>query len=219
MAAIRSAASGLGEDYELVVADDGSTDSTPDIARAGGAQLVQITRRQIAAARNAGARVARGEVLFFVDADTRISAEHVAEALEVLGAGHAGGSARVLVQGAVPLWGRLFLRVFSTLYFATNLGAGAFLFTTRENFKKVGGFDEQLFVAEEVYFSIALKKIGRFKLLSVPVVTSGRKLRMYSAGKVLSRMIWMIVRGPAAARNRDNCGIWYDGRRENAAVE
>lgn len=213
--AIRSAADSLGNPYEIIVVDDGSTDATPQIAGSAGATLVQIQRRQIAAARNAGARAARGSVLFFVDADTRISAAHITEALGALERGCSGGSARVAVEGAIPLWARIFLRVFSVLYFANNLGAGAFLFTTRENFQKVGEFDERLFIGEEVYFSMALKKIGRFKLLSVPISTSGRKLRMHSCAKVLGHTLRILLRGPAGARNRDNCEFWYDGRRES----
>jgi len=59
-----------------------------------------------------------------------------------------------------------FFCVYSVLsYFGSKLGAGAFLFTTRKNFERVGRFDEQLFIGEEVFLSIALKKIGRFKLL------------------------------------------------------
>ena len=216
---IKSAADSLGETYEVLVVDDASTDRTPDIARAEGTVLVQINRRQIAASRNAGARASRGDILFFVDADTRISAVHISDALRALEAGCSGGSARVDVDGTIPRWARIFLRVFSVLYFANNLGAGAFLFTSRENFERVGGFDETLFIGEEVYLSMALKKIGKFKLLPVPILTSGRKLRMYSGRKILGRTFWILLRGPAAARNRTNCDFWYDGLRESGNAE
>src|SRR5437764_3903570 len=85
--AIRDAASAARCEYEIVVVDDSSTDLTATIARAAGARLVSIQRRQIAAARNAGAREAHGEVLFFVDADTHIAAAHVTGALAALRAG------------------------------------------------------------------------------------------------------------------------------------
>src|SRR5437763_5123859 len=88
LAAIRDAATSGGHHYETIVVDDGSTDATAEIAKAEKARLVQIHRRQIAAARNAGARAARGEVLFFVDADTRISAVHITDALAALTAGY-----------------------------------------------------------------------------------------------------------------------------------
>src|SRR6266516_2746066 len=187
LAAIHAAASSAAQRYEIVVADDTSTDATPEIAAEAGAKMIGINRRQIAAARNAGARATEGKYLFFVDADTRINLAHVAEAIAALEAGYAGGSARVAMDGFIPIWGRMLLRGFSSVYFGLNLGAGAFLFTTRRNFDAVGGFDEQYFAGEEVYFSLALRKLGRFKVLREPILTSGRKLRMYSARQVLVR--------------------------------
>ena len=214
IAAIRDAAASANQNYELIVVDDASTDATEEIARKAGAQIVSINRRQIAATRNAGASVARGEILFFVDADTRINAAHIVDALAALRDGAAGGSARVAADGAIPLWGRIFITVFCAIYFANNLGAGAFLFTTRQNFDAVGGFDEQLFIGEEVYFSLAMKKLGRFKILREPILTSGRKLRMYSAGKILSQSFSIAIRGKRAACSRERLGVWYDGKRE-----
>jgi glycosyltransferase involved in cell wall biosynthesis len=214
IAAIRAAATHAPHPYEIIVVDDASADATAEIAVQAGARVLPINRRQIAAARNAGARAANGRYLFFVDADTRISPRHILEGIAALEGGHAGGSARAIMNGFIPLWGRIFVRVFCTVYFGLNLGAGAFLFTTRRNFDAIGGFDEQYFVGEEVYFSLALKKLGRFKVLREPILTSGRKLRMYSARHVFARLFRIIVSGPIAARSRDKLDVWYDGKRE-----
>jgi glycosyltransferase involved in cell wall biosynthesis len=214
LAAIRKAASGATEAYEIIVVDDASTDATPQIASDSGAKVIPINRRQIAASRNAGARAARGQHLFFVDADTRISQAHVTGGIAALENGYAGGGARVAMDGFVPFWGRLLLRGFATVYFGLNLGAGAFLFTTRRNFDVVGGFDEQYFAGEEVYFSLELKKLGGFKVLREPVVTSARKLRMYPAKDFLRRFFGVIVRGPCGVRSRAKLSLWYDGKRE-----
>jgi glycosyltransferase involved in cell wall biosynthesis len=215
IAAIRAAAGKADQAYEILVVDDASTDATAQIAADTGARVVSIDRRHIAAARNAGARVASGDILFFVDADTQIHPTHVVDAIAALNTGCSGGSARVLPGGVIPGWARIFIKVFCVIYFANNLGAGAFLFTTRKNFDAVGGFDEQFFVGEEIYFSQALKKLGRFKILPAPILTSGRKLRMYSAGHILSRSLGIIIRGPRAARCRDGLDLWYDGKRES----
>jgi glycosyltransferase involved in cell wall biosynthesis len=213
--AIRAAAATNSEPYEIIVVNDGSTDATATVAATADARVLTIHRRQIAAARNAGARAARGGVFFFVDADTRISPAHVTNARAALAAGCAGGGARVTTDGSVPLWGRIFVHVFSAFYFtAANLGAGAFLFTTRENFEAAGGFDEQLFAGEEVYFTMALKKQGRFKLLREPIVTSGRKLRMHSARHILGQTVGLILRGKQGLRSRDKLDLWYEGKRE-----
>jgi glycosyltransferase involved in cell wall biosynthesis len=218
IAAIHAAASRTAQPYEIIVVDDASTDATPEIATRAGAEVVPINRRHIAAARNAGARAARGDCLFFVDADTRIKQTHIAEAIAALGEGYAGGSARVVTDGFVPLWGRIFVRAFCAVYFRLNLGAGAFLFTTRRNFDAIGQFDEQYFIGEEVYFSLALRKLGRFKVLRAPILTSGRKLRMYSARYVLGRSLSIILRGPRAARSREKLEFWYNGRREDRSA-
>jgi len=214
LGAIRSAVSDVNQPHEIIVVDDASTDATAEIASEAGATVIPINRRQIAAARNAGGRAAQGEYLFFIDADTRINRAHVSGGIAALEGGFAGGGARVAMDGAVPLWGRLLLRGFSLVYFGLNLGAGAFLFTTRRNFDVVGGFDEQYFAGEEVYFSLELKKLGGFKVLREPVVTSARKLRMYSAKDFLPKFFGVIFRGPRGVRSREKLSLWYDGKRE-----
>ena len=57
--------------------NDASTDETRTIAVQGGARVVDVDLRHIAAVRNAGARSATGETFLFVDADTLINAEIV----------------------------------------------------------------------------------------------------------------------------------------------
>ena len=214
LAAIRSAATSARQEYEIIVVDDASTDATAEVARGPDTQIVSINRRQIAAARNAGAHAARGNVLFFVDADTRINARHITDAIAALDAGYAGGSARLIADGDIPRWGRIFMKTFCAIYFAVNLGAGAFLFTSRKNFDAIGGFDEQFFIGEEIYFSFALRRLGRFKVLREPVVTSGRKLRMYSGRHIFSKTLSVLLGGPNAARSRRKLDLWYDGKRE-----
>ena len=214
--AIQHAANGRA--YEIIVADDASTDRTAAVAREAGANVVSINRRQIAAARNAGGRAATGEILFFVDADTRINERHVIGAIAALQAGCSGGGSRVTVSGEIPLWSRIGLKIFCGFYFGLNLGAGAFLFTSKKTFEAIGGFDESLFIGEEVYFSLALRKLGRFRILREPVVTSGRKLRMYSAREILAHSFRVLFRGPSVARSRKRLDIWYDGRRESGST-
>ena len=67
--------SGGPDRIEVIVADNASTDRTAEVAAAHGARVVNITKRRIAAARNGGARVARGEILCFIDADSALHPE------------------------------------------------------------------------------------------------------------------------------------------------
>jgi len=105
--------------------------------------------------------------------------------------------------------------MFTLLYFRLlRLGAGAFLFTTRTNFDLIGGFDENYFAAEEFFFSLALRKVGGFKLLPEPATTSARKLRLYSAAKLLRQLVAITLRGPRVVTSRANLDLWYGGERE-----
>ncbi len=213
--AIRVAAEASGEPFEIVVADDDSADRTPDIARAAGARVVHVHCRQIAAVRNAGARIAQGDIFFFVDADTHIKPGHVTAALAALASGCSGGSARVVLDRAVPRWAAIYFRIFSTVYFAANLGVGAFIFARRETFEAAGGFDEQYFAGEEAYLSMALKKHGPFKILREPIVTSARKVRMHPPSFVLRQTCLIFFGGKRALRKRQRLDLWYDGKRES----
>jgi glycosyltransferase involved in cell wall biosynthesis len=61
-------------DIEIIVVDDGSTDDSASIAAQAGARVLRLpTNRGPAAARNHGAREARGDILFFVDADVVVA--------------------------------------------------------------------------------------------------------------------------------------------------
>src|SRR5438874_72022 len=105
--ALHEAARAAGEPYEVIVVDDSSTDGTPAIAAEHGARVVHVRHRQIAATRNAGAREAEGEILFFVDADTLANPAAVRAGLRALRCGAAGGGCMFRFDGRLPLWARL----------------------------------------------------------------------------------------------------------------
>lgn len=207
--AIRAAAESLGEPYEVVVADDASSDSTADVARQKGCQVVSVQHRQIAATRNAGAQAASGELLIFVDADTIVTAAAVRAAVEAIRAGAVGGGCAFRFDGRVPFYGQLMQAVALPVYRLAGLASGCFLFSTREAFLAVGGFDESLFAAEEGVMSRALRKQGKFIVLREHVITSGRKLRGYSARTILGVLLRLAVGGSKSLQRRDGLEIWY----------
>ena len=102
LAAIHEAARAIGAEYEIVVADDASTDATAALAREAGARVVSVANRQISKTRNDGARAAAGDHLVFVDADTRVSANVVRAAMAALDAGAVGGGCEVAFDSDAP---------------------------------------------------------------------------------------------------------------------
>ena len=183
--AIRDAAREVGEPFEVIVVDDASTDRTAAIAEEQEALIVHVAHRQIAATRNAGARAARGDILFFVDADTLANAEAIRAALEALRGGAAGGGCVFRFDGTLPSWARVLYPVAVVTARIINLVGGCFLFCTREAFEAAGGFCDRFYAAEEAAFIKALKRVGRFVIPGPTVVTSGRKLRTHSARQIL----------------------------------
>ena len=213
--ALNRAARSIGEPFEIVVADDASSDRTASIAEARGARLTRVNLRQIAATRNAGARQAIGDKLIFVDADTVVSEEVVRTAIEAMNKGAAGGGSAVSFDGRLPRYAELVRPALVRLFRATGLACGCFLFCTRRAFEAAGGFDEKLFASEEIAMSRALKRQGRFVVLRESVTTSGRKLRMYSGKQVLRLFAALLLAGPKALRRRDGLDVWYGGARED----
>jgi glycosyltransferase involved in cell wall biosynthesis len=202
----------LRQPFEVIVVDDASTDRTAEIAATHGATVVKVAHRQIAAARNAGAREARGEWLFFVDADTLANPRALRACIQALQRGAVGGGCVFTFDGKLPVWAKVLYPVAVVLARSLKLMGGCFLFCTREAFAAVGGFDERYFAAEEAVFIRALKRHGRFAVPGPTVITSGRKLRMYSAGRLLSESWRWIRDGRGRYQQRDGLDVWYGAR-------
>lgn len=215
LACIHEAAAAAGRPYEVVVADDGSTDRTAELATAAGARVVSVAHRQISATRNSGARAARGDLLIFVDADTQVNEAVVSAALAALDAGAVGGGAGIDFDGRVPLWSRLTLPLFLLAFRLSRFAAGCFFFCRRADFEAVGGFDPGVYAGEEILLSRALRRRGRFVVLREKVRTSGRKLRGHS-GPETWRVFWGLAwRGEQGLRSREHLDLWYRDDRED----
>ena len=222
LAEIKSASTAFlarGWTVELVVCDNNSTDRTADIARAAGAKVVFEPVNQIARARNAGASVATGDWLVFVDADTHPCAGLFADVAGQIAAGRclAGGATirldeKLFVAGvATHLWNYA-----SRLH---RLMAGSFIFVEATAFRSVGQFSPEMFAAEELELSQRLKKLARETCKKIiilhrhPIKTSARKMSLYTPRELAGFFLRSIFNHRRTVRSREAAYLWYDGRR------
>lgn len=214
--AIEAAIKELDIVAEIIVVNDDSTDETVAVANSCGARTIDVALRNIGAVRNAGAAVANYDWLVFVDADTTVPTETVRRSLLALAAGDVGGGARVEVEGEATLFWFKRLMCFTVVLVWQVIGgwaAGCYMFCDKKKFESFGGFDENIFAAEELFFSKNLKQLGRFRLVRHPVVTSARKLHAYSTWQLISFVASPLRNLRSPFSSKDGLEILYEDPR------
>ncbi|KFN49186.1 glycosyltransferase [Arenimonas composti] len=204
---------------EIIVADNGSNDGTPTIAAMRGARVAEVLPRRIAAARNGGAAVARGELIGFVDADSRIHPDaFLAIDAAMSDPAVVGGATGVTMErwsAGIALTYALGLPV----VWATGFDSGI-VFCRRADFRALGGYDEDRAIAEDVDFMRRLSRLGRSRgqrlrrLRRARTVTSTRKWDEHGDWHYLLQMPavgWRLLRDPRALPDFAR-RYWYDGR-------
>ena len=158
--ALRSAVGRSGSSAEVVVVANRCTDATEAIAEAAGAMVVVDDHRNIAATRNAGVAASTGEVVVTIDADTVIHPDALAEVDRLASTGRfvGGGCSIVMERNSLGLAVTGFLM--RSVMVLTRSGAVMF-WCRRDDFDAMGGFDENLRIAEDLDFARRLRLHGR----------------------------------------------------------
>ena len=206
--------------HELIVCDNNSTDATAAIARDAGAAVVFEPVNQISRARNAGAAAASGDWLVFVDADSHPSIALFDDTAEAIENGRCvAGGATVAIESTDRL-GHAVVGLWNTISRTLRLAAGSFIFCEAQAFRDVGGFSLALYAGEELDLFTRLKRLARRTGRTIvilhehPLVTSDRKARLYTKGEMAASFFKSVLTLGRTTRNRDDCYVWYDGRRE-----
>jgi glycosyltransferase involved in cell wall biosynthesis len=211
--ALHEAVLALDVEHETIVVADACSDGTAAIAEACGARVLQVDHRHIAATRNAGAAAASGEILVFIDADTQVDAVVLQAALAALHDGSVGGGAGVRLLGELSWYERWGEALFLWIFRIARIAPGCFVFCRRSAFEAAGGFDSRYYAGEDVAFSRALSRQGRFVILRETVRTSARKLRTFTALEHLQLGLRLLFRGRRLLHSRDQLELWYGERR------
>ncbi len=220
--AVREASRGFedrGWDHEWIVCDNNSTDRTAEIAAAAGARVVFEPVNQIGRARNAGARVATGDWILFVDADSRPTRELFADAVAAASRRDLIAIGSTLRLDGGGLSAAIAAEGWNLLSRLGRLLAGSFIMVDRAAFEAIGGFSLEFYAGEELDLVRRLKSHGKrdqrriVVLHQHPLETSARKVRLYGPLETLGFLLRAVFRPGSILRNRDSCFLWYDARR------
>lgn len=210
-----SAMAGIPHQGEIIVVDNDSTDNTAEVAAKHGVRIVFEPHRQIARARNSGAKAAKSNFLVFLDADTILPPSLLKQALTLLENGNCcGGGSLLSFDSKLPFLAAGLVTFWNWLSKTNKLAAGSFIFCQARAFFEIGGFDEKTYAGEEVFLSRRISSWGKKHNLSFviladnPVITSGRKFHWYSSLQIASLLLLFTV-FPFALRSRTLCRFWY----------
>jgi len=178
---------------DLLVVDNGSQDETAAVARLHGADVVLEPARGAARARNTGARATSGSLLLFLDADTLVPPSFGAALAEYGNDPRCVGGAFDIDQRPARPVLRLYLLLWRVVGLTLGMARGAAQFCRRDAFETLGGYDEQLYMGEDVDFYWRLKRLARAQgkradfVREVRVTTSARRFDRWPLWKSL---IW-----------------------------
>ena len=179
-------------DTEVIVVDNESTDETAQIAKDFGAKVFAEKVHNIATVRNTGAKNAGGDVLIFVDADTLVPEKLLQKIADQMKDKKCfGGAVAVKYEEFERKWMNYYLlgwRFWGNFF---NMKQGAAQFCRQSIFDELDGYDETVYMGEDVMFywrlsKFAKQKGGRLHFIENPkVTTSARRFDKMSVWKTL----------------------------------
>lgn len=202
--------------HEVIVVDGGSRDGTAALASDQVDQVLQAPRGR-ARQMNAGARVASGEMLLFLHADTRLPADADRLILSALAAGE-------------QVWGRFDVRISGTHWLfpmiagmmnlrscITGVATGdQALFMKKSAFASVGGFPD-IPLMEDIEISRRLKRRRRPVCLRQKAVTSSRRWERRGVLRTIFLM-WALRLAYALGVSPERLAQIYYARRSRGAA-
>ena len=146
---------------EVIVVDNDSDDRTSDLARQQGCRVVEEKEHNIGRVRNTGAGEADGDVLVFIDADTLVPVDVFALIANRMDDPNCLGGAVDVYHKPLKKIVRYYLYFWRLLGLLTGMAQGATQFWRKSAFHEMGGYDESLFMGEDVEFYWKMKRYAK----------------------------------------------------------
>ena len=192
----------FADNVEIIVIDNGSKDSSALVGKSAGARVLSEPSLRLGGLRNAGARVAQGDLIAFVDADHEVDRSWVATALLVMADDSVGAAGADCVPPQPANWVQeLYDRMrrhSSGQHEVEWLGSGNVV-VRRHAFESVGGFDESLETCEDVDLCRRLRG-GGYRLVADSRLRNIHYGDPSTLGQVFRGELW---------RGRDNLRVSF----------
>jgi glycosyltransferase involved in cell wall biosynthesis len=170
------------KNYEIIVSDSKSKDETRKIAKKYDAKVVVDEKRGMGAGRNFGARFARGDILVFIDADTKMMTNTLSEIVKSFSKKRVVGVTCPVIPSKPTIKNLAIYLGYNNLVKVSikskkpHVG-GMCVAYIKKYFFDSGGFDENLQAYEDVSISLKISKFGKlFYTEKTFVVTSPRRI-------------------------------------------
>ncbi len=194
--------------YDVIVVDGKSEDRTSSVVKKYDKVRLLLTKRQVAFQRHAGAKKARGDLLLFLDADTRLPPNF----LEKVHTAFENDKIQIACPWYIPIE-KTFSSVvlygfFNSVFFLVQrlmpCGAGSCIIVRRQVYFQLGGFEEK-YTHDDMQFLSKSKKIGGFRTLPMKLYVSSR--RMNKCGFLFTLLLyfklsWYFIRNDYVGANK-----------------
>ena len=174
---------------EVIVVDGGSVDNTVQLCEKYEANVFVSDKKGRASQMNYGALKAKGDVYYFLHADSFPPTQFIRDILDQIEGEVVAGCYQLAFSPNHPVL--KFYAWFTRLNIDTLRFGDQSLFVTKEAFEKVGGFDERLIVMEDQKIVRDLKKVGKFTIINKKVTTSSRKY--FQVGLIKLQFIFTLI--------------------------
>jgi len=176
---------------EIIVVDGWSSDNTLFLAQKAGARIFKMDNKSRSGQMNKGAELAKGNVLYFLHADTFPPKNFSTDIFHGIEKGFVGGTFRVRFDRYHWLLNKF------CWFTRFNINVFRFgdqsLFVKKEIFDFVRGFNTKLRIMEDQEIIKRIKKFGQFVILKNPVTTSARKFEVNGNVRLFMIFVWILI--------------------------
>ncbi|MAG44439.1 hypothetical protein CL633_00950 [bacterium] len=191
--------------FEIIISDGNSKDATLEIAKKYKCKIITSKKRSPAHQRNSGAKIAKGRILLFLDADTIlpkkflscVTKEFSKKNLDIAGFYFKPDSCKLIYK----FYSHIYKDICRPAQYIKPVSMGAGIMIKTKLHKKIKGFDTSIIIGEDHDYVQRACKISKFRIIkSSKIFYSVRRFEKHGAFKTLIRwiycIIYVLIKGP-----------------------